>query len=187
MKKNKELYLIFFWAALIIIVIIIFIIPNVIMISDSAKNIKETLAKLENLEKTSQNKEEVQKNYQIIKDNYAVLDQLIPKKGEELNFITTLEEIANDNNVQQKMNLLLAEAGQNKNTPANILPFQLTLDGNLYNILNYLNDLESNEFYLNINKIEINQNASPSQIDQEQPLILTNNIHLVLTGNSNWQ
>lgn len=187
MKKNKEFYLIFLWIILIFTIVIIFIFPNINKISAAANKINTTLAKLENLEKTNQNKQEMEKNYQLIKNNYPTLEQLVPKAGEELNFITSLEEIASRNNVQQKMNLLPQEEGDTKTRGFNILPFQLTLDGNLYNIFNYLNDLENNNYYLNIDKIKIDKNFSPTKTFIEEPVINPNNVHVILTGNSYWQ
>lgn len=191
MKKNKEIYIIFLWLALILVTFFVFILPNFNKITTIAAQVAKTKAYLEDLQKTGQDKKEALKNYQMIKENINTLDSIIPKHGEELTFITTLEEIANKNQLAQTMNIFLnektgveARAGTN-----NKLPFQLTLDGHLDNFFNYLNDLEKINYYLNIDKVQISQSSGgPTSIPFEEfKLMAGNNIHAVLTGFTYWQ
>lgn len=197
MKKNKELYLIVIWIILIFAVVLIFVIPNMKKIKALTNEVTETEKQLQGLQNSGQSKKEAEENFRLIKKDLATIEAIIPKRGQELSLITTLEEIANQNNLQQKMNIYLTDSKTAKapagNAPAadkNSLPFQLTIDGKLINFLNYLNDLEKLKYYLNITSIKINQSQTPTAgfFETETPIISsTDNIHLVINGISYWQ
>lgn len=197
MKKNKELYIIFLWAILIFVVTFIFIVPNIKKIKAIAQEVTETEKQLQVLQKSGQNKKEAEQNYDLIKKDISTLETIIPQRGQELSLITALEEMANQNNLQQKMNIYLSDDKSAKNPPGNIqttdknlLPFQLAIDGNLINFLNYLNDWEKLNYYLNITSIKINQSQTPvvNFLEAETPSTsATDNIHVVINGISYWQ
>lgn len=188
MRKNKEIYLIFFWIILIIVIVTVFIFPNLNNIKAISKKNNETKSQLEAMQKSNQSKEETEKNYHLIKNDLSTIEAVIPKRGEELSFITVLEEIANKNQLTQKINIILAKNEQTNSVDQEILPFQITLDGNFYNFLNYLVDLELSQYYLNIEKVQINQSQLPIKTFIEgEPLINPNEVHVILTGNSYWQ
>lgn len=197
MKKNKELYLIFIWTVLIFVVIFVFIVSNIKKIKAIAQEVTETEKYLQALQSSGQSKKEAEENYRLIKKDIPTLATVILQRGQELSLITSLEEIANQNNLQQKMNIYLSDSKttntlpkENQTIDNNSFPFQLTIDGNLINFLNYLNDLEKLNYYLNITSIKINQSQNPlgGFLEVEiTSLSSTDNVHIVLNGISYWQ
>ncbi len=189
LKQKKEIYLLIIWVILILVVLFVFFLPNLKKMKTISENVKESEKKLEAMQKSGQSKEEAEVNYRLIKENISKIDGIIPKRGEELPFITALEEIASKNHLEQKMNIFISKDNKPVTGEIITLPFQLTLDGNFYNFFNYLNDLELSEYYLNIQKIQINQSLAPTKTLLEEENILTdaNNVHLILDGISYWQ
>lgn len=79
----------------------------------------------------------------------------IPKNG-EIDFVESLESVADKYSLQQKLRL---ESGKTNGfiTPINLT---LTLDGDFQNILNYLQDLEKNELYIDFKEFLISKQKS---------------------------
>lgn len=73
------------------------------------------------------------------------------KKEEELKFITLLEVLAQQNNLEQTINNLnFKEAGKAKITA---VPLEIALSGDFANILKYISALEQIDYYVNIDNI----------------------------------
>lgn len=194
MKKNKEIILIISWVLLTIAILFIFILPNMRKMISISERIQENKKRYEQMKQSGQNKKEAEANYQLIKENISTIDGILLKSGEELAFITTLEEIASINNLEQKMNIFISDknksdTSQTKTGETISLPFQLTLDGNFYSFFSYLIDLEESNYYLNIQKIQFTQSQSPVKNNFEEENISPgdNNIHVILDGVSYWQ
>lgn len=193
MKKRKEIYFIISWVLLTIMVLLVFILPNMKKLTAVAEKVKVKENKLEAMQKSGQNKKETEANYKLIKENISQIEGIIPKRGDELSFITALEEISTKNHLTQKMNIFISDetkTGTQQLTTAEItaLPFQLTLDGNFYSFLTYLTDLEASNYYLNIEKIQISQSQKITNIFFEEELTpLETDVHIILNGISYWQ
>lgn len=192
MKKDKEIIYIVILLIVTLAVVFIFIIPNMKKISLIAKEVTASENRLEELQKSGQNKTEALKNYSLIKENLPTLNTLIPKQGEELSFITDLEEMASQNNLIQEINITINEEAQTEAVSPvkeNIsLPFQLILDGNFYNVLNFLRDLEMSKYYLNIEAVHMSQKVSGYKTYFEGEMLpdTPNDVHVILTGISYW-
>lgn len=84
----------------------------------------------------------------------AIELSFIPKDG-EINFVESLEKIADKYNLSQQMGFKVDSRKKNKFlTPLDIT---LTLEGNLYNVLKYLEELEEQDIYINFKEILMNQ------------------------------
>lgn len=81
-----------------------------------------------------------------------ILSIFIPE-GEELKFITDLEEIAEKNNVSQVINLDSQKTKKIKGT--NFLSLRLVIKGELLPLLHYLRDLEKLNYYFNVSFINL--------------------------------
>lgn len=115
-----------------------------------------------------QNLKQTLKTYQEVKPNVGELDHIYLKHGQELAFITALENTADSTHVNQQLKLN-APSAQNPNEQ----PIELTLTGELPNIINYLAGLEALDYYVNINTVRLGLPQSTSGSSGKLNVLLT--------------
>lgn len=108
-----------------------------------------------------QNLNNLTKNLKIIEPQLSSLDKIFIKQDKVLDFITTLENTANNNGVSQKINL--ATTNSAKNDGYQKTPLQLITSGNFINQLRYLITLENLNYYTNINSLEFTSGGQNSE------------------------
>ena len=92
-------------------------------------------------------------DFEKIKPEQDKINSIFIKQGNELEFITALENIAANYNLEQKLSLrsdLPADSGIYYP-----LPLEISIRGNFINILKYLNDLEKLDYYFNIAELAV--------------------------------
>jgi len=117
-------------------------------------------------------------------------EKIFINQNRELEFITTLEKIASKNNVSQKINLAPKKNsfdGVYKN-----VPITLALNGNFINLRNYLVDLETLSYYLNISQMTMTHTHSagiskPKVPGAQDAPIKKTNATLNIIGNTYWK
>jgi len=113
-------------------------------------------------------------NFDKIKNREADLKNVFLTKGQELGFITKLEQIAAQHNLEQEIRLQIPD---NMTKEFTEIPLVLNIRGSYSNIVRYLKSLEQESFYYPINTWKLNAvrggDASP-----ESPIITA-----VFTGN----
>jgi hypothetical protein len=99
--------------------------------------------------------------YREVKPTVATLDNIYVKRGDELKLITTLEQVAHDQGVEQD----LTQASPTDNRQGNTLQLQLHVVGSLPKLIKYLAALEALDYYLNVNllRLNVNQTTAVSQ------------------------
>jgi Tfp pilus assembly protein PilO len=90
-------------------------------------------------------------------EKIQILDQVFIGKEDGLEFVTTLEDVANKNNISQKINLLPATASDNGYSQ--LVPLQLFPQGNFNQLLNYLIGLETLNYYINIKSLDFSSSS----------------------------
>ena len=81
--------------------------------------------------------------------------------GEELGFITDLENVASKNNMKQIIDF--DNSKYEITQDIKIIPLQLRLNGSLENLISYINSLEKLDYYIEINQIDINTSINKSK------------------------
>ena len=133
--------------------------------------------KIDMEKKMSQNKNmtKLSEKLKIIEPELDILDSVFINKNRELEFITSLEGIANNFNLDQTLNLSFdrstSEQGYKK------IPISISINGTIENAVNYLVELESLNYHININNIEINQRNNLSPNDTNTIINLTFNAY----------
>lgn len=89
-----------------------------------------------------------------IENDLVKIDNVFIDKNSELEFITTLESVANYNNVTQGINLLPIDETVKEN-PKSIV--NIVAKGKYIDIINYMQDIESLNYYVNISMINISR------------------------------
>lgn len=133
-------------------------------------------------------------NLKIIEPKLSLLDQIFINKNRELEFITTLENQANEAKVVQKINLSPPPTTENQEFQKNDL--QLSVNGEFNEQLKYLINLESLNYYINIKSLELSatpRSGQPAPViknsSQEIAVLNSdfNDINLSITADTYWK
>jgi len=119
----------------------------------------------------------------IIEPELEKFNQIFINRNRELEFITTLENTASQENINQKINFSLSadKSGQ----IYQMVPLELSAQGSYRQILAYLNALEALNYYININSLEFNTGAAvftPASEDSKEKVV-----NLKIIANTYWQ
>ena len=92
-------------------------------------------------------------DFEKIKPQKDKLNTIFVIEGEELQFISHLEEIASLNNVRQTIEL--DTKNYENQERIKIFPLKITAQGNFAPIMKYLTDLEKLNYYFNISSVKM--------------------------------
>ncbi len=153
------------------VVIVLLFLPTVRYI----KNISDDTGKLrEYLNKKYESSHSLLNYKQRIEENKAAIEEYkdyLFFKGDELQLITKLENLADTYQVNQKIN------NTDLDKPGNTLHISLTVTGNYQNLLQYLLALEKQIYFLQVKTVHFSPGFS-TPADNPQAAIL--NLDLVL-------
>lgn len=99
--------------------------------------------------------------FEKVKANIDVLNRPFVNNDQKLEFITSLEDIAVENNVEQRIDLRPQEAVTRDFYE--VIPVSITTNGEFKDQFNYLLGLESLDEYININYLQINSASGRSE------------------------
>ena len=141
------------------------IIPTITDIKSMSGEIEEQRIDLEKKYLKGQSLKKLSDNLKSIEPKLDLLNQLFINKNRELEFITTLENRAGLNRLNQKINLSPPQAADNQDFQKAGL--QLLLTGKFARQLKYLLDLESLGYYTNIKSLELSPARSQEAVSDE--------------------
>ena len=152
--KKKVIIISVIFSAIICGVVFLAIIPTVNNIKRIKIEVEKQIAEMEKKYITGQSLKELKENLEKIDPELKMLSKSFVVKGRELDLITALEELTYKNNVQQKINI---DAFKNLDDSKAFqkIPLNLSAQGNFSNLMNYLVDLESLCYYINIDTLEL--------------------------------
>ena len=141
--------------AVFVAVIVLLITPLMQNISSLTKDHYDKRVKLAILQKQSSNITTMKRDYSKIQDDINAISQVFIPKKETLKFISTLENMAAQNNVTQKIQLegIRISDLEQETREVKQMPIGLSLSGDFNNIVKYLNQIESLSYYINFNKL----------------------------------
>jgi len=174
---------------LIIFSLLYFIVmPTVADIKTMGEEIENQRIDLERKYVKSQSLRKLAENLKNIEPNLELLNQIFINKNRELEFITTLENEANLNQISQKINLNPPTAAENQDFQKAGL--QLLTKGNFAGLFKYLADLESLNYYINVKILEMSSASEKAaggtgQTDGSRP-IGGKNINLFIDADTYW-
>jgi len=182
---NKIIFLSCSFLIFYSIIIYFIIFPVTRDIKDIRKNIITQKIDLENKTVRQKNLNTLNEKLKMIEPELQKFNQIFINKNRELEFITTLENIANKNQLSQKINFDPNNAVLEQDHQ--MITINLALTGNFNNLMNYLQDIEELPYYVNINQINIstgyNVNTSPTDQSANQ----NKNINCNITANTYWK
>lgn len=107
-----------------------------------------------------------------IENDLEKIDNVFVDKNNELGFITTLENVASYNNITQGINLLPIDETSIEN-PKSIV--NIVAKGKYIDIINYIQDIESLNYYVNISMINISRAAKTQDENNNEEVSLNLN------------
>lgn len=187
--KNKIIASLAGFAILISALVYFIVMPTVRDIKAMGKNIEDQRVDLERKYLKGQSLKQLTINLKNIEPKLSLLDQIFINKNRDLEFITSLENQAGQAGVGQKINLGAPESAKNDEFQKNNL--QLFTKGGFAGQLRYLLNLESLNYYINVNLLELTpaesgQAGAKGQESQISPKA-GGNINMFISADTYWK
>lgn len=160
--KRKSLILIIVYLVLTTVVFYFLVNPAI----EDVKSLRlEILSKKIDIEKNINkeiNKSELGAKLRKIEADIEKFNKIFINKDRDLEFITTLEGIADENNISQYISINTST--YNNENAYNIIPITLNATGNFENSMEYLKKLETSMYYIKITSLSLEKlEAADSQ------------------------
>ncbi len=136
------------------LVLVIFNIPGIKKLNRTYQTLKTEELALKGLA-SEQQATEIKQNYELWQKTIPDFPALLPKNGEELALITTLEKLAQDQSLSQKLNLSQTKAEFSEHIDS--LSLAIELKGDFLALLNYLTELKKMPLRLSLNSLHLKQ------------------------------
>lgn len=146
--RNKILSFLILTTASLTAVILFIIIPTITDIKKISNSIYLERIDLETKYLKGQLLRKTIKDFENYKNEKEKFKKIFIAQGDELEFITTLEKIATDRQILQSFKI--KDSKQETAGYHYPLNLQIILEGNFFDIMNYLADLEKLDYYFNI-------------------------------------
>ncbi len=151
--KNKIIILVVLLIGFFAILSYFIIMPTISDILNMKDAINQQRHDLEKKYLQGQSLRRLSENLKKTEPQLTTLNNVFIDQNRALEFVTTLEGIAAKNNVSQKINLMTDNAVEY--SVYKKIPLQVMVEGDFPSILNYLIDMESLNYYININNLDI--------------------------------
>jgi Tfp pilus assembly protein PilO len=139
------------------IIITLVVIPSIKKINKMKDEIEFQRSDLEKKYFKAQRSKKTVLNLVKTEEEMAKMNNAFINENRELEFITRLEDLASRNSLSQEINLAPKEkAEEGKPRVASLF---IRVSGGHDNILRYLADIESLEYYINISGLELTSNS----------------------------
>jgi len=187
--KNKITASLIGFIAVILSLIYFIVIPTINEIEDMGKSIEAQREDLENKYIKGQSLRQLTENLAKIEPKLELLDQVFINKNRDLEFITSLEDEANKNQISQKIDLSSPQVIENQNFQKTNL--QLLTNGGFVRQLQYLMDLENLNYYINIKILELSPTSEGEKIQTDIQSIPsapneTNRLNMLINADTYW-
>ena len=160
--KNKNLNVILSLSLALLTITWLTVLPQRKELHELAKKISTEKNELTQLNEQGKNIKELRNQLEKYKKDSVKLENIFLYQNNEIEFITTLEKVASKNGVEQTINL-----SEPKNSDNNLLISELNLVvfGKFDQIIDYLEDLESLDYYLNPLQINLINNKKNNTVN----------------------
>ncbi len=186
--KNKIIASLSGFILIFFCLIYFIVIPTIKDIRAMDNDIEEQRIDLEKKYIKGYSLKQLTENLKKIQPKLSQLDQIFINKNDELKFITTLENEADQAGVIQKINLNPPQAADSQKFQKNNL--QLSTKGGFHQQLKYLQNLESLSYYINVYSIEfISANKPEAAAAGQAPLSSPNetSVNMLISADTYWE
>lgn len=124
------------------------------------------------------------KNYETAKESEDLLDTIFIKKEDDIDFITSIEDIGSKNNINININFLF-ESKEVKSF-FEIVPLQISAQGSELNLISFLKDLESLNYYINVQKIDLSKKPIKNLSNRNTSNEIEDSVNLFISSDTFW-
>lgn len=153
--KRKIVITILIFIAITALIVYLIILPTVKQIRAISDAVYIERVDLEKKYQRGQLLRKTIEDFEKIRPKKDKLSSVFIMEGNELEFITALEQIAISHGIEQSLRLQPIDSSQDSKYYYP-LPLSISIDGEFTKILKYLKNLEQLNFYVNISSISIN-------------------------------
>lgn len=165
MKIRQKISLTILSVIILIFVVTYFvIIPTILDIKHISNSVYAERVDLEKKYLRGQLLKKAVADFDKIKPQENRLNNVFIKAGDELNFVTSIENLATANNVEQ--NIRLNASRQAESAFLSSLPIELTAIGDFSNILGFTKSIESLPFYFNADALTLESTYNPKNPEE---------------------
>lgn len=154
--KNQIISIALSVASLLAVVVLI-IIPAFSSINSINKEIKQQEEELENRLAMGLNAKKIKEDLNEIEAYVGDIDKIFLEKNSELEMITRIEALASESGVEASIRPDFKI--QNFSNDAGKLPLSMTISGDYYKIMQFINSLDCQEYYYNIDNANLSRVA----------------------------
>jgi Tfp pilus assembly protein PilO len=167
--KNKIVVINVLLISVVVAISYFITMPSVAEIKKMQSEIDAQKIDLEEKYQKGQSLKRLTESLKVIEPRLELLDLVFINQNRELEFITALERIASERNVSQKITLAPPQQLPGKQLKSSAL--QLAVGGDFIAVYDYLSDLETLNYYINIGNIELIAGTAPAPnlIDDGRP------------------
>jgi len=151
--ESLEKYKIIILSILVILINIFFNFPYFSNLREINTKLSIEATDLETAYNQRQSHQRASNRYQEISQRIPTYNELFLKQGDELTLIQELESLAASNNLLQKISL--SQSIKERNLIIYQLDLHLSLSGEYFNIINYLNELKNFKYKLTISMLDL--------------------------------
>ena len=196
LKTHKTLLIIIAQLVVTGLILGFFVVPSARDIMTLQRDIADKREQLENLRKSGKSYKTIIEDYEYIKSDLPQLEAVTLKRGQELEFITSIEESASETQLTHELifDTTLLQGETNKDFQE--IPITINLTGQFENMLVFLERIETKDYYLNITSLRLTpittQNriqgfVAPGTAPQTTPEITDSDLRIELTALSYWE
>lgn len=128
-----------------------FIQPYMSDITLLSEEFRDKRIQLATLKKQQENLVSLSRNFKDIQERVGVLDPIIIKSDESLDFVSELEGYATKTEVNQILSISPLSPSQDIQE----VPLLIQIDGTINNVIKYLQQLEQSKYYIAISSIDL--------------------------------
>ena len=150
-QTKKMIIRVCIFAALFLCIIFGVLIPTLLSIKRTSQESYKLRLLLEQKYEQSLRSRVTKQKLDEIKETVASLDEFIFKSGDELALITFLESLA----AKHRLNQTIASSNLDKIEKDQTATISMNLTGNYHDTLEYIADLESARYFINIEQLHI--------------------------------
>ncbi len=183
--KNKIIASLVGFLAVIFCLIYFVVRPTIMDIKAMGSEIEAQRVDLEKKYIKGQSLRQLTENLKKIEPKLNLLDQIFINKNRELEFITSLENQAANNQIAQKINLSPTQPTASQEFQKNSL--QLFTNGGFIKQLSYLTSLESLSYYINIKLLELSLASGGGPAAANANEIEPNSINMLINADTYWK
>lgn len=184
-NKNKIIISTVLFLAYAFLTLYFVIFKSITDIKTIKRNILDQKINLEKNLIRDKNMAVLAKQLETIEPKLEKLNKIFINSSRELEFITTLENAANEAQVSQK--IILSPDSSSKIGEYKKIPIKLSLNGNFKNLFNYLTRLEALPYYINIQSLILTKNKQNISSRTNAGSLPQGTISLEISADTFWE